>query len=130
MPGASRHSFWLTGTAWQFPDYDNVETFVARLVRNEVLVRDPDIHAALHDELEDVPSRTMRYRFRRACGLTQSHIRQMKRAQHAQGLLRQGVSILDTVYEAGYFDQPHLTRSLKQFLGYTPAQIVRMKKAG
>jgi methylphosphotriester-DNA--protein-cysteine methyltransferase len=70
----------------------------------------------------------MRHRFRQATGLTQSYIRQMQRAQHAQTLLLQGVSILDTVNEAGYFDQPHLTRSLKQFLGYTPAQIRCVKK--
>jgi len=28
------------------------------------------------------------------------------------------------VYEAGYFDQPHLTRALKHFIGLTPAQIM------
>jgi methylphosphotriester-DNA--protein-cysteine methyltransferase len=52
----------------------------------------------------------------------------MKRAQHAQALLQQGGSILDTVDEAGYFDQPHLTRSLKQFIGYTPVQIISLRK--
>jgi methylphosphotriester-DNA--protein-cysteine methyltransferase len=52
----------------------------------------------------------------------------MKRAHHAQDLLEQGVSILDTVDEAGYFDQPHLTRSLKQFIGYTPAQLISLRK--
>jgi AraC-like DNA-binding protein len=34
------------------------------------------------------------------------------------------VSILDTLHQAGYFDQPHLTRSLKYFIGQTPAQIM------
>ncbi len=34
------------------------------------------------------------------------------------------MSILDTVERAGYFDQPHLTRSLKRFIGQTPAQII------
>ena len=28
-------------------------------------------------------------------------------------------------YHAGYADQPHLTRSLKRFIGQTPAQILR-----
>jgi AraC-like DNA-binding protein len=37
--------------------------------------------------------------------------------------LRQGVSILDTVEQAGYADQPHLTRSLKRLIGQTPAQL-------
>jgi Transcriptional regulator containing an amidase domain and an AraC-type DNA-binding HTH domain len=35
------------------------------------------------------------------------------------------MSILDVVYEAGYYDQPHLTRSLKYFIGQTPAQIMQ-----
>jgi len=50
----------------------------------------------------------------------------MNRAHKAVELLQQGVSILDTVYEAGYYDQPHLTRSLKQFIGKTPSQIQAM----
>jgi len=43
-------------------------------------------------------------------------------------LLRQGASIPDTVYEAGYFDQPHLTRALIRFTGQTAAQIGSMSK--
>jgi AraC-like DNA-binding protein len=34
------------------------------------------------------------------------------------------MSILDTVYQAGYFDQAHLTRSLRRFIGQTPAQLM------
>jgi methylphosphotriester-DNA--protein-cysteine methyltransferase len=66
----------------------------------------------------------VRHRFLQATGLTQGHIRQVERAKRAAELLRQGSSISDTVYEAGYFDQPHLTRSLKRWIGSTPAQLV------
>jgi AraC-like DNA-binding protein len=128
LPEASSKSFWLKGSARQFPDYDNAETFIDRLVRDDVLVRDPVVSAVLQDQLPGMSSRTVRHRFLRATGLTQSHVRQFERAQQAAALLRQGKSILDTVHEAGYFDQPHLTRSLKQFIGYTPAQIIRMSK--
>jgi methylphosphotriester-DNA--protein-cysteine methyltransferase len=62
--------------------------------------------------------------------MTQSHIRQIDRARRAETLLQQGMSILDTVYEAGYFDQPHLTRALKQWIGHTPTQIIRMHQPG
>jgi methylphosphotriester-DNA--protein-cysteine methyltransferase len=62
--------------------------------------------------------------------LTQSYIRQVERAQRAAALLQQGVPIFDTVYEAGYFDQPHLTKSLKRAIGHTPAQIIRSSKTG
>lgn len=127
LPTATSRSFWLKGSAWQLPSYENVETFIERLVRDDILVRDPVVAAALNDEPQDIPDRTMRHRFLRATGLTQTYIRQMQRAQRAAALLEQGVPILDTVYEAGYFDQPHLTRSLKRFIGKTPAQqLVRV----
>ncbi len=128
LPTAAGQSFWLKGAAWQFPDYENVDTFVDRLVRDEILVFDPLVNAVLEGQPQEIAPRTVRHRFLRATGLTQSNIYQIERAQRAATLLRQGVSILDTVYEAGYFDQPHLTRSLKQWVGYTPAELVRLSQ--
>jgi hypothetical protein len=125
MPNAAGTKFWLYGSAWQVPDFENADTFIARLAREGVLVRDPLVRAVLDHEPHDLAPRTVRHRFLRATGLTKTHIQQMERAQHAAALLRQGVPILDTVDRAGYFDQPHLTRSLKQWVGYTPAQLVR-----
>jgi hypothetical protein len=127
LPDAARQSFWLHGAAWPFPTYHNVETFVDRLVGAEVLVHDPVVHAVVHGEPHGMADRTMRHRFVRATGLTHNHIRQVQRAQQAAAQLQQGVSIPDTMYELGYFDQPHLTRALKQFVGYTPAQLSRMR---
>ena len=94
-------------------------------MHDEVLAYDPLVNAVLQGEPTEMSPRTVRHRFLRATGLTQSHILQFERARQAERLLQQGWSILDTVFEAGYFDQPHLTRSLKQFIGYTPAQVIR-----
>lgn len=58
LPEAAGQTFWLHGSAWQFPNYENVDTFA------------------------------------------------------------------DVAYQAGYADQPHLTRSLKRFVGQTPGQIL------
>jgi hypothetical protein len=124
LPQASGRSFWLNSSVWQFPNYENIDTFIDRLVRSGVLVRDPLVSAVLQGHPHEMSPRTVRHRFLQATGLTQSHIRQVERAKRAAELLRQGASISDTVYEAGYFDQPHLSRSLKQWIGYTPAQIV------
>lgn len=125
LPVAAGPSFWLSGSVWQFPDYENADTFVARLVRDGALLRDPLVDAALRDKPPEMPERTLRHRFLRATGLTQTQVRQVERAQHAAALLRRGLPILDTVDEAGYYDQPHLTRSLRRWVGYTPAQIAR-----
>lgn len=124
LPGATSRSFWLKSSAWQYPSYDNVETFIDRLVREEVLVRDSVVDAVLQDQRPPVSPRTVRHRFLQATGLTQNEIRQIERAQQAAASLRQGVPILDTVYEFGYFDQPHLTRALKRWVGHTPAQLL------
>ena len=65
----------------------------------------------------------MQRRFLQATGLTQGAAFRIQRARAATSLLKQGVSILDTVEQTGYFDQPHLTKALKHFVGLTPAQI-------
>lgn len=130
LPEAGRHSFWLNGAAWPFPNFENADTFARKLAREAVVVHDAAVPAALQRARPEMSSRTLRHRFLRATGLAQNHVHQFERAQRAAALLRQGVSILDAVSEAGYFDQPHLTRSLKQFLGYTPAQLKRLSATG
>lgn len=123
LPSARHNHFWLNGCAWEMPTLDNAESFVRRLIRDEVVICDPLLQTVLLDQPHDVSFSTVRRRFLRATGLTPGVIRQIERARLATRLLKAGVSILDTVYEAGYFDQPHLTRSLKQYMGYTPAQL-------
>lgn len=125
LPEATSTSFWLDGSVWQFPDYENADTFVDRLVRDGLLVRDEIVDAVLQGHPRALSLRSVQYRFLRATGLTYSTILQIERARQAAALLEQGRSIPDVVYEAGYFDQPHLTRSLKRFMGQTPAQIAR-----
>jgi AraC-like DNA-binding protein len=123
LPLATSKSFWLGGTAWQFPDYNNADTFINWLVREGLLVRELVVEEALQGHLKDLSLRSVQRRFLRATGITQSAARQIERARSATFLLQQGVSILDTIDHVGYFDQPHLTRSLKYFIGQTPAQI-------
>lgn len=124
LPEGSGSNFWLKDKVWEKPTFENVETFVDNLVRTDALTYDPLIEAALCDELEDASERTIRYRFQQSTGLRQNYIRQIKRAQHALELLHRGHSILYTAHELGYADQPHLTRSLKRLLGYTPRELL------
>lgn len=130
LPDASSNTFWLNGTSWQLPDFDNVETFVERLVREDVLVTDPIVWSVMQNQPVDVSSRTVRRRFLYTTGLTPKSIEQIERAQQAAAMLEQGVPILDAVYDAGYADQPHMTRSLKRFIGFTPAQIALAPASG
>jgi AraC-like DNA-binding protein len=128
LPLTAKTSFQLAGSSFQFPDYDNVETFVERLVREDVLVSDPVVKAILVGQPPEMSLRTVRRRFLLATGLTYKAISQIERAKQAVDLLEQGISLLDTAYQAGYADQSHMTRSLKHFIGYTPAQIAQISK--
>lgn len=123
LPGIGERSFSLNGTAWHFPDYENADTFVDWLVRKSLLCREPVVGAVLQDQKVDISARSVQRRFVHATGLSRRAIQQIDRAQTAMALLQGGASILDTVHEAGYYDQPHLTRSLKRLLGQTPAEI-------
>ena len=122
LPEAGKHTFWLAGSTWRFPDYENADIFVDRLMREDLLARDPAASATTLDE-PTMSLRARQYRVLRSTGLSQRTIRQIKRARLAATLLKRGTPILDTVTEAGYSDQPHLTRSLKRFIGVTPAEI-------
>lgn len=126
LPEASGNSFWLNGSAWQFPDIENVDTFLNRLARRDILTFDPLVSAVLQHQPHNYSPRTVRHRFLRATGLSQNQIHQIERARRAASLLGRGLPILDTVCETGYFDQPHLTRALKLWVGHTPSQLLRV----
>jgi AraC-like DNA-binding protein len=123
LPHAGARAFWLHGSAWQFPNFENAETFVARLVRKGLLTRDRVVNDARQRQFDGVSVRSAQRHFVRTTGLTQDTIRQIDRARYATVLLQNGMSTAQVVSDAGYYDQPHLCRSLKRFIGQTPVQI-------
>jgi AraC-like DNA-binding protein len=124
LPDANSQSFYLNGSAWQLFDYENADSFVKKLTREGLLLHDPVIDATLQGQIPDVSLRTVQRRFLNATGQTNTLIFQINRARQAAALLKEGVSILDTVEQTGFFDQSHLTNSLKTYVGQTPAQIL------
>lgn len=123
LPAASPTSFWLQGAAWELPTFENADVFVGRLIRQGLLARDRAVEAALQGRAPDLAPRTLQYRFLRATGLTHKAIQQIERARSAAALLERGAAIPDIAFDLGYFDQSHLTNSLKRFIGKTPAQL-------
>jgi hypothetical protein len=123
LPNATSRSFWLNGSAWDFPNFENAETFVTQLARAGLIMTDPTIEGAIRGDLQNISTRTEQRRVREITGLTRGAICQIERARHATLLLRSGKSIADVVHEAGFYDQAHLTRSLQRFIGSTPSRI-------
>lgn len=60
---------------------------------------------------------------RRWFGMSPSVLRREGRLQHAISMLRQGASPSAAAIDAGFCDQPHLTRLLKRATGLTPARF-------
>src|SRR5579864_2471790 len=120
LPDASSRAFWLNGSAIEYPDFENSESFVNRLIKCESLQRDAVVRDTLARCSINLTARTAQRHFLRATGITYAAFIQIERARHATQLLRAGKSILDVVESAGYFDQAHLTHSLRRFIGETP----------
>ena len=120
---ASPTSIWLDASTWELPRPHNADVFVDRLVRAGLLVHDPVVPEALAGDVPGLSTRSVERRVARATGLTRGTIRQIRRAERAVELLGGGVAPLEVARRAGYADQSHLTRSLKRFVGQTPAQV-------
>jgi Helix-turn-helix domain len=125
LPNATNQSFWLNGSAWEFPSFDNAETFVSQLARAGLIMTDPSVQNAIRGNLQNISTRTEQRRVLQVTGLTRGTICQIERARRATLSLRGGKSISNVVHEAGYYDQAHLTRSLRRFIGSTPSRIAR-----
>ncbi|MQM27882.1 helix-turn-helix domain-containing protein [Glycomyces sp. NEAU-7082] len=125
-PHATSRTFVLEGDEWEIPGYENAETFVDRLVRAGLLVRDPLVADVLAGDTPLlVTPRSVQRRVAAATGLTQGAIRQIERARQAAMLLRQGTAAADVVHLVGYHDQPHLARSMARFVGRKATQLQR-----
>ncbi len=125
LPVTRDGRFWLEGRSWEIPSFDNAEYLVADMARQGVVARDPAVDGALEGDIQSLTLRSVQRHFLQATGMTHTLFRQIERARHATSLLQTGTSILDATYEAGYFDQAHLTRSLKGLIGQSPAKILR-----
>jgi AraC-like DNA-binding protein len=128
LPDRSGRSFVLEGSSWEYPSFENAESFVRRLVRAGLVVRDPAVEAALQGDIRTLSRRSAQRHFLFATGMTQTTHRKIEQARYAVSLLRRGVPIADAIHDAGYYDQAHLTRSLRQLIGETPARVLRQER--
>jgi hypothetical protein len=123
LPQVSRRAFLLDSRKWEFPTYDNAETFVTRLANKGLVARDRELVAAVDGEPTGLSTRTAQRRFLEVAGMTQTRVRQIERARFAVQLLREGVSIADVVWQCGFYDHAHLTRALRRWIGLPPTAI-------
>jgi AraC-like DNA-binding protein len=120
---ATKNAFQFLGSTWQFPTFENVDTFINRLARANILSLDTLVEDALRGQMLYFSQRSIQRRFLHVTGLTYKTIQQIERARHASSLLTRGIPISEVVHQTAYYDQAHLTNALRRFYGQTPAQI-------
>ncbi|MFD0361604.1 AraC family transcriptional regulator [Nocardia sp. GCM10030253] len=123
LPDVTNRTFWLAGARWETPHPNDAEALVDRLVRGGVLVRDPLVADALRGHRPAATDRTLERRFRAATGLTRGAVRQIGRARSAALLLTAGEHPSDVVDKLAYYDEPHLARALRRYVGRTARQL-------
>ena len=116
----------LAGDSWELPTFESAEDLVGRLARDGLLRRDAlvsEVAAGADDH--GLTVRSVQRRVASSTGLTTGAIRQIERARHAAMLLQAQVPALDVVHRLGYYDQPHMARSLSRFIGRTATELQR-----
>lgn len=123
LPDTTHRTFRLDGGPWETPGPDDAEALVRHLVRDGVIVRDPLVAEVLRGDRPAASGRTVERRFRTATGLTRGAVRQIERARTAAALLAMGDPAADVVAKLDYFDEPHLARALRSYVGRTAGQL-------
>jgi AraC-like DNA-binding protein len=127
-PLVGARAFAMDGETLEIPTFENADMLVHRLVRKGLLVRDELVEGATSGDLRAISQRSIQRHFLLATGMTPKQFEQVQRACRAVDLLRSGMAPAAVALEAGYSDQPHLTRALKSIIGQTPAAMVRASK--
>jgi hypothetical protein len=123
LPDVNRRRFRLDGGRWETPGADDAEALVGRLIRHGAVVRDPMVTGVLRGDPPAVTCRALERRFRAATGLTQGAVRQIQRARTAAVLLSSGEAVSDVAGTLGFYDEPHLSRALRRYVGRTAREL-------
>jgi hypothetical protein len=120
--------FELDADTFEIPTFENAEGLVERLVKRDFLRLDDVVDRVAGGDPAWASERTIERRFRWVLGLTPSQLAQIRRARVAVSKLEAGAAPADVAADLGYADQPHLTRSLRRFMGRTPGEIAEPSK--
>jgi hypothetical protein len=123
LPDTTRRTFRLDGARWETPGPDDAEALVERSRAGPGSWSVTCSSPTSRGHRPAVSGRTVERRFRAATGLTQGAVRQIERARTAGGAAGRGNPAADVVAKLDYFDEPHLARALRTYVGRTVRQL-------
>ena len=128
LPASRKHRFGFGAYSLEVPDFSSAEDLVHRLLRLGLLEYDRLAGEVLARQEIAMSERNIQRRFLHDTGVLPVEAWQIQRARRAVQLLKKGGGIAEVAQQVGYFDQSHMTRSLKRFIGLTPSRISDPKR--
>ena len=125
LPSVNKRTFWLGNDAWEIPSFDNAEVLIKKLLDNGLLATDDIVDTILRNLPKAFSIRSMQRHFIQTTGITLKYFLQIQRARQASHLLQTGVPAIEAALKTGFYDQAHMTNSLKKIIGKTPTDIIQ-----
>lgn len=125
LPKGSDSKIEIGECCLPIPEYRDIDLFVEKLARSRLFQFDPIVTESLAGAEIPMAPRTLRQSFLKGAGISREQILQIQRAHQAKALLHTGVSMADVAYQLGYYDQPHMVRNLRKYIGHTPGSLAR-----
>jgi hypothetical protein len=123
LPLADDMHFQLDGHTFAWPTFENAEELIEQMVRLGVLASDIIVKSELDGTPKAASKRSIERHFKETTGLTSKKLADIRRAQEAVRMLKGGKDPAATAADAGYYDQPHLSRSLKKLMDSLPSDV-------
>jgi hypothetical protein len=124
LPMLTSRTFRLGADPLEIPRFENAEDLAARLVKIGLLENDSLVAGVLEGRPPAASARSIQRHFQRTTGMPFYSFYQIRRAYDAVSRLLSGAAAADVALDAGYSDQAHMVRSLKQILGRTPTELL------
>jgi len=128
LPNADEDHFMLLGHTFAIPTYKNAEELVEAMERHGLLAIDEVVAAVLKGTPKAMSDRNMQRHFMQTTGLTRKSLEQIHRAQKAVRLIKAGAPLSAAAADAGFTDQPHLSKSLQKLMQARPSDVTDIHK--
>ncbi|HEX6416034.1 MAG TPA: helix-turn-helix domain-containing protein [Candidatus Saccharimonadales bacterium] len=128
LPNTDADHFEYQGRIFPFPTYDTAEDVVNEMIAEGLIASDELIRSLQDGVPKAASTRAFQRHFLKATGLTQKQFQQIKRAQEAVTLLKEGKKPIEAALDAGYSDQPHLAKSLGKIMESKPSNVDHIHK--
>lgn len=125
LPTAAPGKVWIGSHVVELPTYDNAESFIDKMTRNGLIVRDKLVASVLSNNPMAASERSVQRHFLQTTGMSYKAMQQINRSWTAINMLRSGTRTADVAHSLGFTDQAHMTHVLKAIMGLTPAAIAK-----